>query len=244
MKNTIGIILVTLCLLSSCKEFITLEYENDPALYFVHAQYGQQDSLNHTFFLRVGDKTRDTAFVEIITMGYPSSENREISLIQTNSGQPGAAIPGVHYIPFDNPEVKPHMVIPAGAVRARVPVILLNDQTLALSSVRLNLEIVPNSHFRQGVSEFSQFLIKTTAQAVKPSNWDSVWRYYFGATWGSVKMEFIISVLGYVDWSVRPGDIGYTTYIGAKTKAALEQYNLDHPTAPLKEADGTLVTFN
>ena len=191
MKNIVLFILSVFMLLGiSCKKNVALEYENDPALYFTNDPYGQRDSIHHSFFIIDGD--RDTVYVEIQTMGMTSNNVRPFVLEQTNEGTPNAAIAGVHYIAFDDPSVSKFYVIPAHNVKVNVPIILLRDESLNTGEVRLAFKISSNEYFRQGIAAWTNFLIKTSAQASKPKIWDTYWKYKFGASWGPVKMKFII----------------------------------------------------
>ena len=126
MKIVIANILIFLLVVGtiSCKENSALEYENDPALYFENTTYGQRDSIAHTFFIQPDDQMRDTVFIEILTMGYPTDSDRPFILEQTNAGQPGSAIAGKHFVAFDSEEARKLMVIPAGEVSANIPIIL------------------------------------------------------------------------------------------------------------------------
>ena len=78
MKIVIANILIFLLVVGtiSCKENSALEYENDPALYFENTTNGQRDSIAHTFFIQPDDQMRDTVFIEILTMGYPTDSDR------------------------------------------------------------------------------------------------------------------------------------------------------------------------
>ena len=107
MKIRIATILIFLLIVGTigCKENTALEYENDPALYFENSYYTQQDSIAHTFFIQPDDQMRDTVFVEILTMGYPTDTDRPFVLEQTNAGKPGSAVAGKHFVAFDDPEM-------------------------------------------------------------------------------------------------------------------------------------------
>lgn len=229
----------------SCKENTALEYENDPALYFENTTYGQRDSVSHTFFVNPDTQIRDTVFVEILTMGYPVDEERPFVLIQANEGQPGAAIAGKHFVAFDDPEMTAHLKMPKGAVRKSFPLIVLRDPSLETEEVRIELKIGENDFFRSGIDVWNNFVVKTTAMAVKPTTWDTYWKYTFGLTWGSVKMKFIIDNTGFSDFDGGYLSSDYADYLGSKVQQKLLEYNAD-PTnldRPLKEADGTIVTF-
>lgn len=229
--------------LASCEENKMDTYKNDPALYFEHKKYGQQDSISHSFFIYDEDVTFDTVKVVICTMGFPEDYDRPINLIQANAGQPDAAVPGVHFIPFDTPDMQKRLCIPAGAVRDSIPIVFLRDKSLETHAVRLELTIGSNEHFRPGIDEFRNFTLTTTGMAAKPSNWDD-YKYIFGTTWGSVKMKLIIDSTGFTDFDNPPQDAGFSDWLRSTAKQALIDYNTAHPDAPLCEADGTPVTFD
>lgn len=248
MKAKIISILILIVISVGCKENTALEYENVPALYFkysknVNESDYQRDSIAHTFFIQPDDQMRDTVFVEILTMGYPADADRPFVLEQTNAGQPGAAIAGKHFVAFDDPEMLEHLKIPKGSVRKSFPLIVLRDPSLELEEVRIELKIGENEYFRSGIDEWVNFVVKTTSMAVKPTNWDTYWKYYFGPTWGSVKMKFIIDNTGFTDFDGGYLNTDYTSYLTSKVKQKLLEYNTNHPDEPLSEADGTLVTF-
>lgn len=230
--------------LAGCREYIAQEYENDPRLYFYNTNYGQHDSIAQTFFLLPEEQMRDTVWVDIRTMGYPADYDRQIVLKQTNTDSLGAAIVGTHYIAFDDPQVRERMIIPAGEIKAMIPVILLKDKSILASKVRLELAFGEMEYFCPGIDEWNKFVITSTAAAVKPDNWDTSWIGTFGA-WGSEKMKFIIDYVGYTEFDQKPSDAGYLNFLKAKAKQKLFEFNHqpDNPKAPLREADGTFVEF-
>lgn len=241
-------ILVVLSVISStficsCKENQMETYNDKAALYFEYATYGQKDSINHSFFVYDEDVTFDTVRVVICMTGYPENYDRPINLIQTNSGSPDAAIPGTHFVAFDDPDIQKHICMPAGQVKTEIPVVMLRDKSLNIEKVRMELTIGSNEYFRPGIDKQRNFVLTTTAMAEKPNNWDTMWRYAFGPTWGSVKMKFIIDSTGLTDFTQNP-EMGYRDWLSATAKQALIDYNMAHPDAPLCEADGSPVTFN
>ena len=169
----ISVIFLLVVITIGCEENSALEYENEPALYFENTTYGQRDSVNHTFFIQPDEQMRDTVFVEILTMGYPADVDRSFVLEQVNVGQPGAAVAGKHFVAFDDPEMVSHLVIPKGSVRKSFPLIVLRDPSLELEEVRIELEIGENEYFKPGIDVWTNFVVKTTAMAVKPKAWDT-----------------------------------------------------------------------
>ena len=241
----ISVIFLLVVITIGCEENSALEYENEPALYFENTTYGQRDSVNHTFFIQPDEQMRDTVFVEILTMGYPADVDRSFVLEQVNVGQPGAAVAGKHFVAFDDPEMVSHLVIPKGSVRKSFPLIVLRDPSLELEEVRIELEIGENEYFKPGIDVWTNFVVKTTAMALKPTTWEAYWKYYFGLTWGSVKMKFIVDNTGFTDFEGGSLNSDYAYYLSSKVKQKLLEYNANpnNPDRPLKEADGTIVTF-
>ncbi|MCD7939746.1 MAG: DUF4843 domain-containing protein [Bacteroides intestinalis] len=232
-----------------------MEYEGDNALYFANGAIQdlksgdsgstrmQKDSISQSFFL-LGSVTQDIVYVQVNTMGHIADIDRPISIVQTNTGQNDAAIAGIHYLPFDDPEIKKLMVIPAGREWGQFPVVLLRDESLEQNVMRLEIGIGTNEYFRPGIDKQRNFLIKITALASKPTNWDTNWYIYFGRSWGPVKMRFIIDVTGFTDWDSSNSDSNYNRYMESLVKQKFLEYNDAYPENPLKEADGTLVIFD
>lgn len=118
-------------------------------------------SASSSFFYKDASVTRDTVYVEVNTTGYLSGTDRPVSFIQnTENDTPYAAIPGKHYIPFDDVSVKPFMVIKANKATALIPVILLRNSSLKDTSFRLRIDLAPNESFSNGsVRKRSKVLI-------------------------------------------------------------------------------------
>lgn len=255
-KNIYYILAMILMIMAvGCKENEMDSYVNDPAIYFAHgSNYSldgtlansitQNDSINYSFFILADSIKRDTIYIYVCTQGEVADYDRPISLVQTNEGESNAAVAGVHFIGFDDSAVSSSMVVPAGMVYAKIPIILLRDASLELEEKRLELAVNQNEYFRPGIDEYRNFTITTTDIAVKPSLWDTFWKYFFGPTFGSVKFRFIINATGYTEWEQRPSDYSYLTWMRTVVQQKFYDYNLAHPDDPLKEADGTLVTFS
>lgn len=213
---------------ASCKTERIEPYQNDPRLYFFRSNYSsqQQDSIQHSFFLTPPTQGSDTLMIEVLTMGMPENRDRHVRFVQTNAGKPGAAIPGVHYMAFDSPEMQPQMFVPAGKVEAKIPVILLRTEDMNNNKFRIEFEIAENDEFKPGIDKNLKFMIQTTAMAEKPAIWDSFWRYAFGK-WGSVKMRFIIDYLGFSEFDERV-DNAYRDYMKFKGHEKISEYNKTH----------------
>lgn len=242
-------LLATLLLLSRCTEKDLNRYENDPGLYFHKSVYTdkvdiQNDSISHSFFSLPDDQMRDTAWVDIRTIGLPADYPRPVKIVQTNIGEKDAAIPGKHYVAFDDESIRESMVVAPGNMRQMLPVILLRDPSLNSERVRIEMRIEENEYFKVGIDTLSRFMVSTTAEPQKPAIWDSYWLYTFGK-WGARKMWLIMRYTGFDEFEQRPSENALAQYLKGMATEALEKYNADenNPDRPLKEADGTIVEF-
>lgn len=239
-------------LFSGCQEKEIYRYENDPRLYFFkgiiyypnNTSFIQRDSVKQTFFVKPDSQKRDTVWVDVRTMGFPTNYPRPVKLVQSNIGEPDAAIPGVHYVAFDDEELREKMCIEAGNVRQFIPVVLLRDPSLEQAIFRIKMDIAPNDYFAVGMDTLAHFQVTTTAMPDKPSLWNSYWSGFFG-DYGTKKMWFLVNYVGLKDFNTRITDRGYLAYLRAKAVEALAVYNADerNPDRPLKEADGNPVKF-
>jgi hypothetical protein len=229
-------------LFSACQEVEIDEYENDPRLYFYRdvLATGQRDSLSYSFFLQGPTVMRDTIFIFIRTMGLPSPEARPFRMMQANAGDSTAAQAGVHYLPFDS--AAEIMYVPARAIDAYMPVIVLRDTSLKTKEMRLEITIAENEYFKPGIQDNTKFTLKLTDFAVMPASW-STWGIFF-QTWGPQKMLFLTKSLGIDFNEPAPREFDVLMYYGGWAKDLLKKYNDEHPDDPLKEDDGTLVTFD
>ena len=239
-------ILLLLLVTASCKENEALFYENDPAIYFANepnVMNGQLDSIPYSFFIEPNSVVDDTVHVKVCLSGLLADYDRPIKLIQTNVGEEDAAVPGVHFIAFDDPSVVDSVCIPRGKAVAYIPVVLLRDVSLKSKEKRLKLAVGQNEYFRPGVDKLRNFTVTVADFTIKPKLWDIVWKIYFGPTFGSVKLKFIIQVTGFTDFDSYPTDFQLGDHLSIVFQQKLAEYNEAHPDDPLAEADGTLVGF-
>lgn len=250
MNNIVKTLLICLPALVwlGCEQETKTSFTGDPQLYFYrNATQGvrefQNDSIAYTFFVKENSRQRDTVYIDLRAIGFPSSTARPISVVQVNAGQPGAAVAGEHYVAFDDPQIAPLMEFPAGEVKYKLPVIVNKTESMKLNEYRIEMELRSNDHFSISMQERSRFLVKVTDRATKPTNWDTKWVYYFG-TWGSVKMKFIIEYVGITDFD---GDSSFdsetTAYFTALANEKLEKYNKDNNTILMEDDKVTPVVF-
>jgi hypothetical protein len=240
MRTKITWITLLVLALGACEEVVVNKYDGDSSLYFYRGNFdiygnGQRDSLNYSFYLKESARERDTLWIEVQLTGNPSPEPRPLPLAQRSSGR-NDAVPDQHYVALDDGEVAPLLVLPAGAVAVKIPVILLRDATLKQEERALALELGTNEHFGPGVAGQERFLVLVSDLATKPDKWDAVWQRVFG-TWGPVKMRFIIDHVGFSSFELDAKQVlpDMQDYLQMKARQELAGYEAEH--GPLYEDD-------
>lgn len=96
-------------------------------------------------------RTYDTAWFRVQAVGILSSKDRKIRIEQYDQEEEYyiQAIAGVHYIPFDDPELQKYMVIPGDSTEVLIPVVLKYDPNTS-NSMSLHLRLVPTEDFELG----------------------------------------------------------------------------------------------
>lgn len=271
MKRIIyaGIVLAIMTL-SGCQEAEYMLF-NDIA----RVQMDETEELLTTFYYEDASIVRDTVYLTVNTIGDPENRVRHIALQQITeydveykydakgnlidsivTEKPNKAVPGVHYVAMDDPEMLPLLVIQPNAVTAEIPVILLRDATLKEAEYRLCLQLVATPDFQLGETNMLSGTIVFSDRLSKPSFWNSsVERYYFG-TYSTRKHEFMYEVMQVeindAWWKKLSADYAELTYTRNKLKEALTAYNADPDNiaaglAPMREdqndPSSPLVTF-
>lgn len=254
MKKLIYI-LIGLVLLSpfftSCEKDLPVFGEEKGRLNFEYERELLRDSIvRYSFTYGPVETMIDTVWLVVNTIGVPATHNRTLALQQLVTGD-NDATSGVHYVPFDDPElVDRFYYVPAGAITTRIPIVLKRDASLKTENYTLRVGFKPNEEFDYGSKEFSFKRIIIADQLVKPKNWYVCCDYFFGE-YGPVKHQFMINVSGekwddeYVDtvvYSYYQGDQNYLFYYAQKMYRALNEYNATHER--LCEEGGIPVAFD
>ena len=271
MKNAGYIMLLGAMMgMGACEE---TEYQlfNDSA----RVQIEKDREVRTDFFYIDRSITRDTAYLTVQTIGGPQNYDRRINfeqipeykyeykyddkgnLIETIKTElTNKAVPGVHYVPMDDPEMKDLLIVPANSVEVKVPIILLRDPSLRKEEVRLCLQLKQTDDFLQGEKNRLSAVIIFADKLTKPNFWDAwVTKYYFG-TYSSHKHEFMYEVAKEkIDeewWNRLKTDMAEMNYFKMKFKKALVDYNnneanIEAGLAPMREdpeiPDSPLIVF-
>lgn len=228
---------------------------------------------SYSFVYAGSDVTADTIWVEITTMGFVYDTPRTISVEQVqvdivkpelpeipqdSTGAPVEeivvvdtinAVPGKHYVPFNDESLAQYFQIPAGAVSQKIPVVLKRDASLDTCVAVLKFQIKENEFFKVGYEDYSTRQITFTDMLSKPSQWEYGYMIYYYGEYGPVKHQFLIDQTG-EPWddeyivALHDGDSAYLEYLMVKMQNQLDALNAERVAQGLdvlKEADGTEV---
>lgn len=215
----------------------------------------------YSFVYGEDDRTRDTLWYEIQAMGFVYDHDRQIAIEQVTSDG-NQAVPGKHYVAFDDPSLSGLYVMPAHQSRTKIPVVVLRDASLKQQTVTLKFVIKANDSFIPGYEEYNARYLTITDMLSEPSKWSYAyplpgWTGYYNSlsdwfgTYGVVKHQFLIEKTGkkwddeYID-SLLDGvsSFTYLNYYAAKLKGLLAEENAQRQAQGLdvlKESDGTVV---
>ncbi len=255
MKNIKYIFIATvLLLLYSCKEEYYLyndvkriQFGPDIARIYTPSYNLADTTKSYTFFYESTAKQQDTLFFDIYAIGGVTNTDRPFKLEQVAVPDADNAVAGKHYKAFNDAAIASKYVIKAGAVHAKVPVVMLRDASLKTTTVTLKFQIVENENFSTGEPANIWRKAIFTDRLSQPPAWDaSATQYYFGK-YSVVKHNFFIEQTGQ-KWdndfilAIRP-DYALLTYWRGVVKVALVNYNAQHPGNPLTDEFGELVVI-
>lgn len=237
-----------LCLCSACEEALPLfETEQDRLNFTVEDKKEVPTVLRKTFVYDPEDMLRDTIYVTVNGMGYVRDYDRMIRLEQMEVKPDSVynAVPGVHYVAFDDPEMEGLFVLRAGKVAAKLPIITLRDPSLRDTVCILRLRIVESEYFKPGDQQRIEQTVEIGDQLMQPKNWMCVGAY------GQVKHRFLIKIFPGFRFDEETFDLFYIDYqfgnfVNGKARNALAQENAERKArgeGPLCEANGKPVFF-
>lgn len=201
---------------------------------------------------------RDTVWFEVETMGFLSSETRPVALRQIEIEDAENAVPGVHYVAFDAPELAQLYRIEGGKTRAQVPVVVLRASELTEKTVTLKFGFKDNGYFLPGYEGLDTRTLEITDRLAEPENW-----YTEGLAYGHYSLKALIGPYGEVkhrlmiEWTGKTwdaeyikefltGDAAYLSYLISWFQKKLAEENAVRQEAGenvYREKDGTPVEF-
>jgi hypothetical protein len=165
MKKYLCILSLFLALAAGCKRADYLLYSDSARI-----QQADTAQLTYTFVYEAPEVVRDTVYIQVNTIGGITGNDRPVKLEQiseydytyvrdpvTNqitdtikTERPFKAVPGKHYVPFDDPSLASLMVVKANQATAMLPIILLRDASLKDNTYRLRVKLAANAEFAIG----------------------------------------------------------------------------------------------
>ena len=93
----------------------------------------------------------DTAWLRVQVIGTTSSEDRRIKLEQYDQKDEYyiQAVPGVNYVPFDDPDLQRFMIMPKDSSTVKIPIVVKYDVNIK-ASVNLYVRLVATEDFELG----------------------------------------------------------------------------------------------
>lgn len=202
-------------------------------------------------FAYAGEEVRvDTLWFEVETMGFLSDRDRPLVLKQFPVEGEDNAVPGVHYVAFDDADLAKFYCVPANSSTVKVPVVLLReDPKLREKAVVLKFGFVENEFFAPGYKGMVERTMSISDYLTQPKEW---WRINMGS-YGQEKHRLMILWTGelwdeeYILQFAR-GDSAYRSYLRQWLRRKLEEENAKRLADPeigdvYREADGRAVVF-
>lgn len=230
------IFIVSMLLLNACKEKDIDTYEQDSRIYFrIPGEFNanlSSDSLVYSFPFHPTVTDRDTIWFEACIMGNAVPKDREFALRIDPQGTTAK----------ENIDFKiVSKVVPAGAFKAKVPIVIYKTAALKNSSVRLQLSVVGNDDFKVGYNRYAKAVFVWGDKFIKPANWDSS---NYAAAFGSfsqVRVQFILDACN-ITQLPDPSNFALMGYYNQVVRDAVNEYNRGKTSAQqLKDENGTII---
>ncbi|WP_321285431.1 DUF4843 domain-containing protein [uncultured Sunxiuqinia sp.] len=258
LKQYIIAICACCLVLSACQKDYPAVFEGKPYVRFQSDEnesniYVQQIYSNF-FFHDDESRTRDTVYLSLASVGAIPNKDLKIDFEAFDSDTMSyperieentlMAEAGKHYVSFDSEEMQNLLIFHGDIMQDTVPLIVLRDPSMKNNTYRLTIRLATTEDAQVADPIENRVVIYITDRVSKPSNW-SLWD--FGA-YGDVKMAFMIrnSDLKWTEEDIDKvlEDSFLYSYYVYKFKELLKKENEALGSAgPLREADGTVVSF-
>lgn len=246
--------------LTSCEQTSVAAYDGKPYIAFYDSSRQYRlcvQTYQNNFYYMPSSVSRDTVWVKLQALGSMPPTDCHIRLrayhntTVTTLQKLDDAKSGVHFVPFDDPEMQKLLVFHANRLTDSVPVILLRDASLKKVGHRLTLRIESTDEataadLRPDSSvDHATVVIYTADCLTQPTKWDL---YFFLGAYGQVKHDFIIRHSG-EKWdddfisSLSESEKVYYLYKFRNELTTENEERKKNGQPPLTEEDGTSVSF-
>jgi hypothetical protein len=236
LKYVAGLFLASILLLTACKKNDIAIYQQDARVYFrIPGQFDptvSRDSLMYSFPFHPKATELDTIWFEANIMGSPASTDREFAFRVDTAGT--TAKENIDYKFLSK-------VVPAGAFKANIPIVIYKTAAIKTTPVRLQLSVIENQNFKVGYARYSKAVFVWANKFLKPDNWDnSNYNLAFGA-FSQVRTQFILDSC-HITELPDPNNRILMGYYNQVLRNALNNYNKSHPA--LKDENNIPVFFS
>jgi len=229
--------------------YLNFKYlNNDGYIYDAEDVTDDMRVFNYSFATKPSETTEDIVWFDATTSGFLSDQPRQFMLEQVQVEGATNAIPGVHYVAFE--DAKDMYVVEGGQNTVRVGIKLLRDVSLKNESVTLRFRFKDNGVFKPGYKGLDERTIIFTDHLSKPSNWDDYYMDYTVGVYGQMKHQLMIEWTGKAwdeDYIEEFGkDSAYKDYMASWFARKLDEENAKRVAAGLGvycESDGSPVDF-
>lgn len=143
--------------------------------------YDYRDTVKTFSFAYSNESVKqDTIFFDIYAIGGIKPYDRVFKLEQMMIKESENAISEVHYKSFESSELASHYVIQKDSIHARVPIVMLRDESLKEKEFTLQFQVVSNKEFKTAETRLLWRRLIFADKMVKPNKWDQLERYYLG----------------------------------------------------------------
>lgn len=210
---------------SSCSKDGYVQYDTEYAsLRFIY-NAGGNDSIIYSFALHP-DREEDTVEIPFKLIGLATGQAREVGVEVVE--EETTARENDHFI------IEPSE-LPADSITGNLRVKIKKTADLEDHNLVVTLRLCGNENFRAAPVNENTYRVIMTNYLAEPTGWP------FGE-YSRIKHQFVIQTLGiatdYDQWSTSE-KIHYTSVM----INALYEYNKAHPSAPLTDENGLVVTF-
>lgn len=216
----------------SCEQEKTIMYRQEAGVRFMNQGFDE-----YSFVDNYGE-TVHLYYIKVTTTGDSVDYERKVSIALVEND--------TNYVNTARPEQYKLLegVVPAGSFAGEVPVEIHCTPDMSDSSFVVHIKLVPNEDFPLAGFDNRYFELSMTNQLVKPKNWGNL-AFYFGQQFSISWYRFILNALdvSYIPYpTAQEGDTAWSynqlLANAGKVKAALLQYNREHPDDPLRHEDG------
>jgi hypothetical protein len=232
-----GICIVSILLLNACTKKDIATYEQDARINFrIPGEFDptvSRDSLIYSFPFHPAVTEKDTIWLEASIMGNTTQTDREVGVRIDPEGTTAK----------ENIDFKIiNKVVPAGAFKGNIPIVIYKTPAIKDASVRLQLSVVENENFKVGYARNAKAVFIWGDKFLKPDNWDnSNYALAFGSPFSQKRTQFILDSCRITNLP-DPNNRAIMGYYNQVLRNALNNYNRGKAfSLQLKDENGTPV---